>query len=58
MNMAKQILNEQKKKELFELYESGQYLNSEIASMFGIKRNTVHLICRQMRLQKETETRG
>lgn len=47
--MAKAILTKEQRKQLYELYQTGQYLNRDLADRFGIKSNSVHHIIREYR---------
>lgn len=47
--MARTILTKEQRKQLYELYQTGQYLNRDLAERFGVKSNSIHHIIREYR---------
>lgn len=47
--MARTILTNEQRKQLYELYQTGQYLNRDLAGRFGINSSSVHHIIREYR---------
>ena len=51
--MARAILTKEQRKQLYELYQTGQYLNRDLADRFGVKSNSIHHIIREYRKKEQ-----
>lgn len=51
--MARTILTNEQRKQLYELYQTGQYLNRDLAGRFGINSSSVHHIIREYRKKEQ-----
>lgn len=53
--MTKRNLTEDERKNIFEMHQTGQYLNSTIAQKYNLCTKSIHLIVRAYRKKMEAE---
>lgn len=52
---TKRNLTEDERKNIFEMHQTGQYLNSTIAQKYNLRTKSIHLIVRAYRKKMEAE---